>query len=143
MQDKVKIGEHRTRLAFARRAKPVDMATAPLSGEQIEHLRPLWKAWDTPGMDDETWDALCNMALAPLSEKQAMILAPTATGTGKVFDTPAETSPSGTAKVPPFVPIDFKAWLCSELPPEDIGAIFARVWDLYDAPSQSGNEESK
>ena len=70
MQDKVEIGEHRTRLAFARREKPADMANVPLSDEQIEHLRPLWKAWDTPGMDDETWDALCNMALAPLSEKQ-------------------------------------------------------------------------
>lgn len=51
------------------------------------------------------------------------------------------TSQSESAAPPVHVPVDFKAWLCSEMPPEDTKAIFTRVWDLYGGCS--GNEESK
>ena len=51
----------------------------------------------------------------------------------RIVDALAAASQSERAKQPPpFVPIDFQAWMRSELSPEDIGAIFARVWDLYD-----------
>lgn len=51
----------------------------------------------------------------------------------------SESAAQDTAKVPEFVPIDFKDWLQS-LPTEDTKAIFRRVWDLYDGSAGDNGE---